>query len=451
MKFQKYEKYKDSGSDWVGSIPIQWDNYRINWISTIIRGNTGFKKDELLDDGEYVALQYGKTYKVDEVNKTFKFFVNSNFYKPNQIVHCGNTILISTSETLEDLGHSCFYSRSDLGLIGGEQILLKPKVNVLSEKYLYYYSKIFCNELKKYATGLKVFRFNIDDLKNIVISIPFITEQERITIYLDKQINIINQKILLLKKKKKIYRELKQTLINKAVTRGLDKDAEMKDSDIHWIGEIPKHWKIYRVKDLAKNGAYYPIGDGDHGAISPDMYKEKGIPYIRVQNLTWRGKLDLSKVVFISKEVQLRNKKSILLPNDILIAKTGATVGKLGIITQEVGEANTTSSVGKVSVDERKYLPKFILYSFMANYFQKRLYLIASQKSAQPGFNIDDLVLFTLPIPSKDEQSKIVEYLDEKTEKIDNIIKLIDKNIDTLKEFRKTLINDAVTGKIKVV
>jgi len=140
-------------------------NFRIDGFCKIVRGNTGLKKDELLDAGDYVALQYGKTYKVDVVDETFNFFVNEEYFKESQVVNQGDTILISTSETIEDLGHSCFYDRKDLGLLGGEQILLKPKSNSINGKYLYYFSKFFKTELQKYATGLKVFRFNIDDLK----------------------------------------------------------------------------------------------------------------------------------------------------------------------------------------------------------------------------------------------------------------------------------------------
>ena len=166
-RYQPYPKYKESGIEWLGEVPEHWESYRIDWVSTIVRGNTGFKKDELLDAGDFVALQYGKTYKVDGINNTFNFYVNSEFFKNSQVVHRGDTILISTSETIEDLGHSCFYSREELGLIGGEQILLKPNSKLVFGKYVYYYSTVFCNELRKYATGLKVFRFNIDDLKNI--------------------------------------------------------------------------------------------------------------------------------------------------------------------------------------------------------------------------------------------------------------------------------------------
>ncbi|MEN4054085.1 restriction endonuclease subunit S [Sulfurimonas sp. NWX79] len=213
---------KDSGVEWLGEIPEHWDTHRIDWVNTIVRGNTGFNKDELLDNGKYVALQYGKTYKVDEVNETFKFYVNDEFYKLSQVVHHGDTILISTSETVEDLGHSCFYNRDDLGLIGGEQILLKPNTKLVFEKYLYYCSKIFSSELKKYSTGLKVFRFNIDDLKNIFISLPSLQEQEEIANYIDDKTSKIDILITKATKAIELLKERRTVLISAVVTGKID-------------------------------------------------------------------------------------------------------------------------------------------------------------------------------------------------------------------------------------
>ena len=247
-----YDKYKSSGIELIGDVPTHWRNYRVDWISAFVRGNTGFKKDELLNNGEYVALQYGKTYKVDEVNNSFNFFVNSEFYKYNQIVKRGDTIFISTSETIEDLGHTCFYNREELGLLGGEQILLKPNSKLINGKYLYYYSKFFTSELKKYATGLKVFRFNTDDLKRVFIAIPLLDEQTAITKYLDVKTQAIDKKINLLAKKTDYYIELRKSIINDAVCKGLDKNVELKESGIEWIGKIPKHWEVKRLKAIAK-------------------------------------------------------------------------------------------------------------------------------------------------------------------------------------------------------
>lgn len=215
----KQVELKESGIEWIGKIPEHWSNYRIDWITSITRGNTAFAKDELLDNGSYVALQYGKIYKVNEVDNTFNFYVNNEFYKRDQVVRHGDTILISTSETIEDLGHSCFYNREDLGLVGGEQVLLKPKRKLINEKYLYYFSNIFCTQLRKCATGLKVYRFGIDDLKMIFIAIPpTIQEQTAIANYLDEKTQKIDAIVSNIGKQIDTLKELRKTLINDVVT-----------------------------------------------------------------------------------------------------------------------------------------------------------------------------------------------------------------------------------------
>jgi len=219
---KKNAKLKPSGIVWLGNIPEYWEVTKLTGVSSFVRGNSSFKKDELLSNGEYVALQYGKTYKVDEVNEEFEFYVNDEFYKVSQVVNSGNVIIVSTSETIEDLGHSVFYNRSDLGLLGGEQMLLKPNNDIVDEKYLYYSSKVFTKELRKYATGVKVYRFNITDLKTIYTSVPPIQEQQKIVKYIEIEIQRIDKTISTIEKEIDLVVEYKKALIAEAVTGKID-------------------------------------------------------------------------------------------------------------------------------------------------------------------------------------------------------------------------------------
>ena len=212
---------KDSGVEWLGDVPNDWNFSRLDAVSKIVRGNSAFSKMDLLESGKYVALQYGKTYKVNEINESFGSYVNQEFFKKSQITEFGDIILISTSETLEDLGHSCFYARHDIGLIGGEQFLLKPK-NQNFGKYIYYATKAFSSYLQRYATGLKVFRFNLDDLKKIYIPDISLVEQQKIAEFLDKEtaridISVLKQKSLIEKLK-----EYRSSIISHAVTGKID-------------------------------------------------------------------------------------------------------------------------------------------------------------------------------------------------------------------------------------
>jgi type I restriction enzyme S subunit len=218
----KNAKLKDSDIEWLGKTPEHWEVNRLFGLCHLVRGNSNFNKDELLSSGKYVALQYGKTYKVNEINEKFEFYVNDEFYKDSQIVSYGDTIIISTSETVEDLGHSVFYKRNDLGLLGGEQILLKSKKNRLNSKFLFYSSKVFLKELRRNATGVKVFRFNTKDLKNIYTTVPPIEEQKKIADYIEEHLNLAQEILDKCKESIKKLKSYRQSTIIEAVTGKID-------------------------------------------------------------------------------------------------------------------------------------------------------------------------------------------------------------------------------------
>lgn len=435
---RKYDSYINSGIDWLREIPKQWDVKRIDGVSTIVRGNTGFKKDELLNEGDYVALQYGKIYQIEEVTNAFSYFVNSEFYKSSQIVNRGDTILISTSETIEDLGHSCFYNRAGLGLIGGEQILLKPNCKLMNEKYLYYFSKYFSGEIKKYATGLKVFRYNIDDLKNIFIPIFPKDEQTTIAKYLDAKTEAIDKKVSLLEKKIGAYKKLKKSLINQVVTRGLDKNVKLKDSGIDWIGQIPEHWKVRRLKDIGKAiiGLTYSPSD--------IVSEEKGILVLRSSNIQ-NNKLSLSDNVYVDK---IPSKELLTRHGDILICSRNGSRALIGKNIR-IDNSSVGLTFGAFMTIFRTKNNGFISYFFNSQLFDYQSGVFMTSTINQ--LTINTLSRLNLVLPPDKEQKAIASYLDTKTGTIDKIVTNIQAQITTLKALRKTLINDVVTGKIKVI
>ncbi len=433
-KYSKYPSYKDSGVEWLGEIPEGWEDYRIDWVNTIIRGNTGFKKDELLNTGEYVALQYGKTYRVDEINGTFKYYVNSEFYKPSQVVNYGDTIFISTSETVKDLGHSCFYSRSDLGLIGGEQILLKPNAKVLFDKYFYFYSKVFSNELRRYATGLKVFRFNIDDLKNIFISLPPLQEQKAIATYLDRATQKIDTLIAKQSSLIALLKEKRQALISHAVTKGLDSDAKMKESGVAWLGEIPEGWEVGLLSSLFINNKVKNTGMKNSNLLSLSYGK-----IIRKSIDTNTGLLPAN---FESYQI-LKRGYIVLRLTDLQNDKKSLRVGFVreeGIITSAyVGLAKKSDSIGN---------EKYFYYYLHTFDIHKGFYGMGA--GVRQGLNFDELKKLKFLLPPTQEQDKIVEYIERQTQKIDTLITKATEAITLLKEKRTALISAVVTGKVDV-
>lgn len=187
----------------------------------IVRGNSTFTKDDLLSKGTYVALQYGKVYKVDTIDNNYNFYVNDEFCKSSQIVDRNDIIAVYTSETIEDLGHFAFYDRDEKGLIGGEQLLIKPKEGI-DPKYLFYCLKKDALLLKKASTGIKVYRFKSNDLKSIKIPVVSLNEQKKIVERIEKKLSIVKRNINICNSIIGELNSFKYSLISEVVTGKID-------------------------------------------------------------------------------------------------------------------------------------------------------------------------------------------------------------------------------------
>lgn len=206
---------------------------------------------------------------------------------------------------------------------------------------------------------------------------------------------------------------------------------------------LPEGWATAPLKQLGAD-IPYPIGDGDHGQIKPSCYQSAGIPYIRVADIGW-GNLIPSEMVYIPENVHEMNLKSELRPGDVVIAKTGATIGKCAIIPPDMQRANTTSSVGKVTVNKRLLLPEWLLYYILTNQFRTDMWAV-SEKTAQPGFSNRNLESFIIPIAPMAEQKRIVAKVEELLERVNAARTRLAKLPAILKGFRKSVLSAACSG-----
>ena len=192
------------------------------------------------------------------------------------------------------------------------------------------------------------------------------------------------------------------------------------------------------------------MGDGDHGLIKTDDYQNEGIPYIRVQNLGWGTDLLLNNVVYISEEKNEKIKSSQLKPNDVLFCKTGGTIGKTGMVPEDLPVSNTTSHVGKITVNPA-YNPKYVFYVLSSNVGYRQFWEIACQKTTRPELSIGETKQIRLTWPSsRKEQDSIVEYLDRIIPEYDALISEKQALIEDLQAYKKSLIYEVVTGKKEV-
>lgn len=431
-RYQPYPSYKESDVEWLGDAPEHWECYRIDWISKIVRGNTGFKKDELLENGEYVALQYGKVYKVDEVTETYKFYVNGEFFKDSQVVHQGDTILVSTSETIEDLGHSCFYNREDVGLIGGEQILLKPYTEIVFGKYLYYFSRVFNSKLRQFATGLKVFRFSTDDLKNLFLELPPFSEQTAIANFLDYETAKIDTLIAKQERMIELLGEKRSALIFQAVTKGIDPKVKMKDSGVEWLREVPEHWEVKKTKTFFKLVTQPAPANNDYELLS--IYTDIGV----------RPRKDLEAK---GNKASTTDSYWMVEKGDLIVNKLLAWMGAIGYSAYD-GVTSPAYDILRPSLEVNSMFYHYLFRTKIAQQEFKRWSRGIMEMRLRLYF--DELGNLPMPVPPKEEQSRIVEYIQKSELKIDTLIEKAQKAIELMKERRTALISAAVTGKIDV-
>ncbi|MGK7959386.1 restriction endonuclease subunit S [Crocosphaera sp.] len=410
LTIQRYEEYKDSGIEWLGKIPEHWEIQRIKEVGKIQYGLS--QPPRYLEKGlplvRATNIERGKL-----VEKGLVFVSPDDVpWERNPALKENDILVVRSGAYTAD---SAIIPRKYHGSIAGFDMILRPtRVN---PKYLSY--TLLSNYLFKDQLILSSFRaaqphLNKEELGTALIALPSVSEQKTIAHYLDTKTTQIDRKIDLLTQKAQRYEELKRSLINETVTRGLNKSVPMKDSGIEWIGEIPEHWEIRRLKDLAEIKG---------GRDSKDVELEEG-----------QYPIYGSGGIFGKASKYLYAKPSVLL-------------GRKGTIDKPLFVTKPFWSVETMFYTEIKknVEPKFFYYQCLTIKFGLYLY-----GSAVPSMSSSVLSRTLFSTPNRDEQEEIVTYLDTKTAQIDQIIQTINTQIEKLKELRKTLINDVVTGKIKV-
>ena len=415
----KYETYKPSEIDWIGNVPKHWEVIRIKDAFHQI-SKTG--SDIGIDN--YIPLENIES----QTGKLLQRVSNENNEVTN-LFKSGDILVNKLRPYLAKV-----YLPEFDGGVSGEVIVFrvsKVKQKKISSKFYFYrfLSSQFIGKINSITDGVKMPRTNPTKINCLDIAVPPLSEQTTIAQYLDTKTQTIDKKINLLTKKADYYKELRKSIINNAVCKGLDKNVKLKESGIDWIGKIPEHWEVKRVKAFAKTvkGRNLEFFDKPFEKALPNL----SLDYLR------NDKVEFINYCYSSDKSQLVDE------DDLIIVWDGAGVGE--ILKGKKGFISSTTA-------------KFVFHKSMFSkfFFHLRDSIEYTLKQIPTGMGIPHLnpqVLnnFTCPIPPLKEQTAIANYLDEKTKKIDAIVSNIEKQIDTLKELRKTLINDVVTGKIKVI
>jgi type I restriction enzyme S subunit len=446
-KLQKYNTYKPSGVEWLGEIPEHWEVKKFKFVLNQSKGLT-ITKQNLISEGVF-CVNYG------EIHSKFGFELDTSKHKlkcvteeylitdPNSLLNKGDFIFADTSEDIEGSGNFTHLRSSDKTFAGYHTIIARPKVEIVSLFFAFVFdSTSFRNQIRKIVKGVKVFSITQSVLKETNIWIPKIEEQTAIAQFLDYKTDKIDQAIAIKQKQIALLKEHKQILIHKAVTRGLNPDVKLKYSGVEWIGEIPEHWKLSPLRHLGKTQNGISKGGESFGTGYPfvsygDVYKDIKLPEL-VNGL-------------VESTIEDRKQYSVL-EGDILFTRTSETVEEIGFSStclQTIKNATFAGFLIRFRPQKNKLHKEFSKYYFSSSthraFFVKEMNLVIRASLSQ-----DLLKRMPVLLPPLSEQEEIGNYLNYATAKITTAISLKEQEIGKLKEYKMSLIDSMVTGKVKV-
>jgi type I restriction enzyme, S subunit len=414
---RKYDSYKDSGIEWIGEIPKHWSVSRLKFNSKIKTGYTPpmDNSENYSDDGMIWVKPDNLEY--------FKPILDSK-EKISPLGIKEQNIIAKDSVLLCCIGSIGKFGIAGLDLLTNQQICGITFNNSLLPSYGKYLVYVSEEELNKYANGNVVRILNATSLGNIEYPIPVIEEQTAIANYLDQKTNQIDDLIAKKERLIQLLEEERTAIINQAVTKGLDPSVPIKDSGIDWLGEIPEHWEVKKLKYLFDNlnSIRIPLSSEERGRMESRFYDYYGASGVidQVENYLFDGE-------------------------NILIGEDGAN-----LLTRSKRLAFIAS--GKYWVNNHAHIikPKTGNINYFCELLELIDYSIWVTGSAQPKLTQEALMNIQLIEPPIGEQNQIAKHLDEKLSQINLVKENYQQEIELLKEYKTALISEVVTGKVDV-
>lgn len=430
---------KDSGIEWIGQIPQEWGICKIKNCFNVFAGATPKSSDSEFWDGEIVWVTPA------DYTTVQKYISQGR----KNITHDG---FESCSTEMIPTGSLIFSKRAPIGLVAINTVDMCTNQGCLScvpveendVEYFYYAFSCFTEQFELYGSGTTFKEISADTFVNFPIPHPEPRIQRHISEYLRGKCAEIDALIAAKEKTNALLKERRQSIIYEAVTKGLNPDAPMKDSGIEWIGQIPEHWSVGKTI----YGLEMPITDGPHE--TPQLYSD-GVPFVSAEAVSCgNGKIDFDHIRgYISEEYYDECcKKYIPQINDIYMIKSGATTGKVAIVDTE-RKFTIWSPLAVFRCTESKFYYRYLFYFLQSDAYQKQVEAKWSF-GTQQNIGMRTLERLIVCFPGINEQKSIAEYLDTCCSETEQMISKNEETIQKLKEYRQSIIYEAVTGKIEV-
>lgn len=424
---------KDSGIPWMGEIPQDWSLCRIKNKFNIVSGS-GFKVDIQGDECGEIPIC-----KASDINNAGQWLVGSNNYlSKNDVLSEGFSIIPMRSILFPKIGEAMKKNRRAINTIeccldNNCQALVCKQINNIYSYYL-----LDSIDMSWYDNGGTIPCVNNQKLRTESIPIPDINDQRAIADFLDVKCAEVDELIALQGKMIDELKVYKQSVITEAVTKGLNPDAPLKDSGIEWIGQIPKHWKIKRVKDICSSNS---------STLSDNTKDDYEFSYVDIGSVNFENGI-ISSEVFRFKNAPSRARRIAKL-NDIVVSTVRTYLRAIDIVDTEE-KANYVYSTGFAILSPQKNnLSKFIIHICRSEYFTFQVSLLSNGIN-YPSINSTNMNCISVFMPPIEEQQQIADYLDTKCADIDEMTSIKQQKIEQLKEYKKSIIYEYVTGKKQV-
>ena len=431
---RRYPEYKESGMDWIGKIPKDWKVLKVKHVGSSNPSKTN-PKTACLKDTPVVFLPMERVHTDGTIDQELRLPYSQ--LKNGYTYFEENDVLIAKVTPCFENGKIILVKNlaTPVGFGSTEFIVIRPNLPKVSPRLLFYllYNESLRRIGKHFMTsavGLK--RVPTEFVENFQIPIPSNQEQHQIANFLDRKTGQIDELIRIKEQRIELLQEQRTTLINQAVTKGLDPTVEMKPSGLEWIGEIPVHWATINTKYLFRLVTEPAPKNNDYELLS--IYTDIGVKP--------------------RKELEERGNRAtttdgywLVKKGDFIVNKLLAWMGAIGLSNHE----GVTSPAYDILRKIRPLNERFYEYLFRCGlYFTEFKKWSRGIMEVRLRLYFDQFGQIPLVFPPVNEQDKIVNYLDRKTKQINNLISTERRKIELLKEYRQSLISEVVTGKIDV-
>lgn len=439
-RYNAYPEYKDSGVEWVGEIPSNWS---VEPVFSVFDPTTEKNLDG--KESNVLSLSYGHIIRRD-VEKNFGLLPES--FNTYQIVNAGDIIL-----RLTDLQNDKRSLRVGLakekGIITSAYLKLFTK-DGLNPRFAYRLLHSYDTTQVFYGLGGGLRQsMKFEDFRRLPILVPPLSEQEKIADFLDSEIVQLDTLIEKQQRLIELLTEKRQAVISHAVTKGLNPDVPMKDSGVEWLGEVPEHWRVCRLKYI-KDKKPNAFVDGPFGSnLKSVHFVDNGDVFVIESNFATTGFINESKLKTITLNHFKTISRSEAQAGDIIISKIGARYGMSSILPQLSKKCVVSGNSLKLSLNSKICNTEYI--NLLLQHLKKEDAMDDGVNvTAQPALSLGSLNNLPVILPPLEEQSRIVSHLNDVLETISNLSEHAVAAIQLMQERRTALISAAVTGKIDV-